>query len=117
MRNVPVILDGYKLMITDEPTVKMRENENGVPEAVTDRQGVTYFEVSLFAKARSVDGQRAPKGEEIRVTLTSDPGEGFTEGSYVELIDARVSPWGMKRGKDQVDFGLSVRAAGMKPVN
>jgi hypothetical protein len=116
MRNVPANLSGYKLMVTEEPTMKVRETDDGRTEVVTDYQGVQQFVVSLFAKVRPVEGQRAPKGEEIKVTLTADPGEGFQEGTYVELIDARVSPWAMLRNGN-VDFGLSVKAAGMKPLD
>jgi len=116
MRNIPVNLGGYKLMITEEPTMKTRELDDGKTEVVTDYQGVTQFVVAVFAKARAVEGQRAPKGEEIKVTLTSDPGEGFEEGSYVELVDPRVSPWEMTRN-GQTSSGLSFRAAGLKPLN
>ena len=48
---------------------------------ITNRDGVTQFVVALFMKLRPQPGQRAPKGEEMRVTLETDPGEGFEEGS------------------------------------
>ncbi|SFS94590.1 hypothetical protein [Saccharopolyspora flava] len=111
MRNIPVNLQGHKLMITEAPTLKMFENDHGVQEVVTDRQGVQQFVVSLFAKRKAQPGEYAGKGEEIKVTLTADPGEGFEEGTYVELIDATVSYW-ERNGRS----GLSFRANGMTPL-
>ncbi|WP_016699329.1 hypothetical protein [Actinoalloteichus spitiensis] len=115
MRNIPVNLSGYKLMVTEEPQIKMRTSESGAEEVVTNFEGETQFVVSLFAKQRPAEGQRAPKGEEIRVTLRTDPGEGFAEGTYVELIDATVSPWQMTRN-GQMSAGLAFSANGLKPL-
>ncbi|MCX2734453.1 hypothetical protein OOZ19_29765 [Saccharopolyspora sp. NFXS83] len=115
MRNIPVNLQGYKLMVTESPALKMRENDNGVEEVVTDRSGVQHFVVSLFAKKRPMEGQFAEKGEEIKVTLTADPGEGFEEGTYVQLIDATVSPWQTERN-GRYASGLAYRAAGVTPL-
>jgi hypothetical protein len=64
----------------------------------------------LFAKA---DGA---KGEEIRVTLETDPGEGFEEGQLVELIGARVSPYSFKNGRGETVSGMAFAAAGLKPA-
>ncbi|TDD10615.1 hypothetical protein E1181_00890 [Saccharopolyspora terrae] len=111
VKNIPVNLQGHKLMVTEAPTLKMWENDNGVQEVVTDRQGVQQFVVSLFAKRRAQPGEFAGKGEEIKVTLTADPGEGFEEGAYVQLVDATVSYW-ERNGRS----GLSFRAHGMTPV-
>ena len=111
LKNIPANMQGYKLMVTEAPTLKMRENDNGVQEVVTDRQGVQQFIVSLFAKRKAQPGEFAGKGEEIKVTLTADPGEGFEEGAYVQLIDATVSYW-ERNGRS----GLSFRANGMTPL-
>src|SRR5262245_7805985 len=113
MRNIPVNLSGFKLMVTEAPVLKMRENDKGEMVPATDYQGVQQYVVALFAKRRpSAEGGYAGKGEEIRVTLATDPGEGFEEGGYVELIDATVSHWSNDRGQS----GLSFKAMGLKPA-
>jgi hypothetical protein len=116
LKNIPANLQGYKLMITEAPALKMRENDKGEMEPVTDRQGVQQFVVSLFAKRRTQPGEFAEKGEEIKVTLTVDPGEGFEEGSYVQLVDAMVSHWERKNG-DRYMSGLSFKAGGLTPIS
>ncbi|MGW1676620.1 hypothetical protein, partial [Saccharopolyspora sp. NPDC002376] len=85
LKNIPVNMQGYKLMITEAPAIKMKEDEDtGEMKPITDRAtGANQFVVSLFAKKRPQEGQFAEKGEEIKVTLTVDPGEGFEEGTYV----------------------------------
>ena len=60
----------------------------------TDWAGATKFEVALFVRLVPVEGQRTPKGEEIRVTLATDPGSEFHEGDWVELIDPPGEPVG-----------------------
>ena len=91
MRDIPVVLSGYKLTVVEPPAPKTRDDGNGGQIAVVDRQGVTQFVVSLFAKLRVQPGERAPKGEEIKVTLATDPGEGFGEVTRVELVDALLN--------------------------
>ncbi|WP_246110343.1 hypothetical protein [Saccharopolyspora dendranthemae] len=98
-------------MVTEAPALKMFENDKGVQEVATDRNGVQQFIVSLFAKRKAQPGEFAGKGEEIKVTLTADPGEDFEEGTYIELIDATVSYW-ERNGRS----GLSFRANGMTPL-
>lgn len=115
LKNIPVDLSGFKLMVTEAPTLKMRENDKGEMEPATDRLGVQQFVVSLFAKRKPVPGGYAEKGEEIKVTLTADPGEGFEEGTYVELINATMSPWQSERN-GRFSSGISIRADGLKPV-
>lgn len=113
LRNIPVMLDGYKLQVTEEPTVKMRENDSGVLEAATDWQGITQYVVTLFAKPRPVEGRPAGKGAEIRVTLETEPQEQSDDGSRVELINARVSHWENELGGRKMS-GLSWKATGVK---
>ncbi|MBB5153022.1 hypothetical protein [Saccharopolyspora phatthalungensis] len=116
LKNIPANMQGYKLMITEAPAMKMRENEDtGQVEPVTDRQGVQQFVVSLFAKRKAQPGEYAEKGEEIKVTLTADPGEGFEEGTYVQLVDATVSPWQTER-KGRYSSGISFKANGLTPA-
>ena len=74
MRDIPVVLNGYRLTVVEPPAPKTREDDNGNEIPVTDRDGAVEFVVSLFAKQRVQPGQRAPKGEEIKVTLATDPG-------------------------------------------
>jgi hypothetical protein len=115
MRDIPVNLGGYKLMVTEEPAVKMRERD-GEMVPVTDRQGVQQFVVTVFAKRRPAAGEYAGKGEEIRVTLLTDPGDGFGEGSYIELIDARLNAYSMDTEDGRTISGISFKAAGLKPA-
>src|SRR5690348_11333192 len=109
MRNIPVNLGGYRLMVTEAPVMKTRE-EDGRVETVTDRDGATLFTVSLFAK------QKGEKGEEIKVTLATDPGETFEEGDLVELVNATLSPYSFKNAKGETVSGIAFRAMGLKPV-
>ena len=113
MRDIPVNLGGYKLTVVEPPTPKMREDAKGQQVLVTDRDGATQFTVSLFAKLRVKAGERAPKGEEIKVTLGTDPGPDFGEDVRVELLDARVSPYQLESA-GRVTSGLAWRAMGIK---
>ena len=112
MQNIPVVLDGYRLTVVEPPAPKMREDGS----AVTDRNGVTQFVVHVFAKQRpSADG-RVPKGEEIKVTLETDPGQDFPEGARVALVGPRISPYEIKGDNGRVTSGLSFRAVGLAPA-
>lgn len=110
MRNIPINLNGYRLQVSEVPEMKMREDDSGRKAPVTDRDGVTKFVVSLFAKVKG------EKGEEIRVTLDSDPGEDFSDGMLVELVDPKLSPYSFKNKKNEVVAGIAFSAAGLKPV-
>lgn len=116
MRDIPVVLSGYKLTVVEPPAPKTREDGNGGQVAVVDRQGVTQFVVSLFAKLQVQPGERAPKGEEIKVTLSTDPGEGFGEDTRVELIDARLNAYQIDTEDGRSISGISFKAMGLKPV-
>jgi len=117
MRDVPVILSGYKLTVVEPPCPKMKEVAPGSFEPVTDRQGVAQFVVSVFAKLRVQAGERAPKGEEIKVTLLADPGEGFPEDSRVELIDPQINPYQIDNGAGRVTSGIAFKAMGLKSAH
>lgn len=110
MRNIPINLGGYRLMIAEPPTMKTRKGKSGQEEIVTDDEGVTRFVVSLFAK---IKGQ---KGEEIRVTLATDPGEGFDDGDFVELVEPTLSPYAFKNDSGETVAGIAFSAKGLKPV-
>ncbi len=116
MRDIPVVLSGYKLTVVEPPAPKTRDDGNGGQVAVVDRQGVSQFVVSLFAKLRVGPGERAPKGEEIKVTLATDPGEGFGEDARVELIDARLNAYQIDTEDGRSISGVSFKAMGLKPV-
>ncbi len=116
MRDLPVMLNGYKLTVVEPPAPKTRDDGNGGQIAVTNRDGVTQFVVSVFAKLRVQPGERAPKGEEIKVTLETDPGEGFPEDSRVELVSPRINPYQIDQGQGRVLSGLAFKAMGLKPV-
>lgn len=108
LRNIPVVLERYKIQVTESPTVKMRE-ENGKETAVTDRDGATMYVVSLFVKPLP-DPQtgRTGQGAEIKVTLETEPGEEIQEGLRVELINPRVSYW-----ENDGRSGMSWKATGV----
>src|SRR3954465_1883536 len=80
MRDLPVLLSGYRCTVVDPPCPKTRDDGAGGQLVVTDRNGVTQFVVSLFVKQRATAGERAPKGEEIKGTLATDPGPGVRRG-------------------------------------
>ncbi|MDU0290725.1 hypothetical protein [Saccharothrix longispora] len=111
LSNIPVLLDGYTLQVTEIPTVKMRIDEQSKQEVpATDREGAQLFTVRLFAKPPAGPTGRRGKGDEIAVTLTTDPGDGFEEGDRVELVDPTVSMWSNDFGA-----GLSFRAVALVP--
>jgi hypothetical protein len=111
MRNIPVDLSGFRLMVSEEPAVKMKRNGKGEQEPVADtRTGAVLYLVAVFVKA---PGQR---GEEIRVTLPADPGEGFAEGSLIEFVSPTVSPYQFENERGEQVSGISWRAEGLKPV-
>jgi hypothetical protein len=114
MRDIPCNLGGYTLMVTESPEMKTRQTDDGGTELVIDRDTkANLFVLSLFAKQRPVNGRKF-KGEEIKVTIETDPGE-LTEGTYVELIDSRVSPYSFKNDRNETVAGISFRAAGVTP--
>ncbi|MHA6797779.1 hypothetical protein [Bounagaea algeriensis] len=114
LRNIPVLLEGYKLQVSEEPTVKTRQDEAGNEVVATDYQGATQYVVSVFAKPLDENGKARGKGEEIKVTLEAEP-EDIEDGTRVELINPRVSHWQNDFGNGTTS-GLSWKATGIKPV-
>lgn len=119
MQDVPINLSGYALRITEPPTTKMRQLDNGDVEPVTNRDGEVQFVVTVFAKPKAVDGQRQGKGAEFRVNLPADPGEGFVEGMVVELISPLLNTYEIPDRDNPrltASSGLWFKAEGLKPV-
>jgi hypothetical protein len=117
LQNIPANLGGFRLMVTEAPAVKMRE-VNGQQVPVTDRDtGQEQYVVVLFAKPRPRAGQRAGKGEEIRVNLPGAPAEEVEEGDYVELVNLVINTYEM-RGEDGriTASGMWFKADGLKPL-
>ncbi len=116
MRDLPVDLGGYTLIVSESPCVKTREEDGQTVEVVDRATNAKVFTVSLFAKLRAEGpGGRRAKGEEIRVTLETDPGEGFEEGASVALVNARVSPYAIE-GPYGMNAGISFKAVGLAPA-
>jgi hypothetical protein len=109
IKDLPVILTGHRLSLVELPCPKTREDGS----LITGRDGATQFVVALFMKLRPQPGQRAPKGEEVRVTLETDPGEGFEEGMRVELVNPRVSAYQMRTEDGRELSGVSLKATGL----
>jgi hypothetical protein len=113
MRDISVNLNDHRLTIVEEPAMKLKRDGSG---PVLDREGAAQFVVSVFAKRIAMPGEFAPKGEELRITLATDPGEGFQEGLRVELIDPRVNAWEIRDDETgRVSSGLAFKAMGLKP--
>ena len=98
---------------------RVREKAVGatVQTTITDKAGATQFVVSLFAKLRVPPGQRAPKGEEIKVTLEADPGPGFGEDDRVELVNARLNAYQLDTPDGRTVAGISFKAMGLTPAS
>lgn len=117
MQDIPINLGGYRLMVTEEPAVKMRENRAGELEPVVNKAGEMQYVVTLFAKTRLVAGQRPSKGEEIRVNLPGPPSDECPEGSYVELVGAVINTYEMRGDNGQITAsGVWFKAQGVKSV-
>jgi hypothetical protein len=114
MRDISVNLSDHRMTIVEEPAMKMKRDGSG---PVVDRDGAVQFVVSVFAKRISMAGEFAPKGEELRITLTTDPGEGFHEGLRVDLVDPRVNAWEIRDEETgRMSSGLAFKALGLKPL-
>lgn len=112
LRNIPVVFEAYRLLVTEAPTIKMRKDDKtGEMVPATDYKGVQQFTVSVFAKPLpNAEGYQG-KGEELKVTMSVDPGDDITEGMYVSLISPTVSMWQNDNGA-----GLTFKAEGIVPA-
>lgn len=114
MQNIRVDLENYKLTVVDPPAPKFKRTDDGRSVAAVDREGVQVFTVSLFAKVIPAAGEFPQKGEEIAVTLSTDPGPGFEEGMRVVLVNPTVSPYNMPKKNGQgVNAGIAFKALGV----
>jgi len=119
MQDLPVNFGGYRLMVSEAPSAKLVENKQGELEEKVDRNGVTQFVVSLFAKPVVGPGERSRKGEEINCNLSADPGNGFEPGTYVELVNPQVNVYAIPDSEDPrkiSNAGMWFKAAGLKPA-
>jgi hypothetical protein len=116
IRDVPVLFSGFRCTVVDPPRPKTRDDGAGGQVVVTDRNGVTQFVVSLFVKQRVGPGERSPKGEEIKVTLATDPGPGFDEDTRVELVEPRINSYQIDSPDGRSISGLAFKAVGLKPA-
>lgn len=105
MRNIPVNLAGFKLRVVEEPSIKADQDGQVVTAYGTNDP---LYTVAVFAKPVATgDGYRG-KGEELKVTLSTDPGQ-VEEGELVELVGPTVSHW-ERDGRS----GLTWKAQGLK---
>ena len=109
LSNIPVVLEGYALQITEAPTLKMKIDDKTRQETpATGRDGAQLFTVRLFAKPPADPTGRRGKGEEIGVTLVTDPGDEFEEGDRVKegqfllQIDPNILRGSVQRGEAAV---------------
>lgn len=120
MRNIPAQLSGYTFMVTSEPEGKTRKVGVNAYEPVFDKEGVQPYMVLLLAKAKPVPGEpRRKDGEEIKVNLPRNPGEGFAEGTFVELLNPVINTYEMTDPEDSrriTNAGIWWKADGLKPA-
>lgn len=118
MKDLPVVLTGYSLMLSEPIAPKMKTGDDGVARQSVSWDKVPLFQAVMFAKPDFIDGQqRQGKGEEIRVTLACDPGDGFEPGDYVQLVSPTVSHYLIDdKQKGRVTAGLLFNALGLTPV-
>ena len=107
MRNIPVNLTGFKLRVVEEPTVKTDQDGQ-----ILTAYGTTdpLYTVAVFAKPMATEDGFRGKGEELKITLSTEPGQ-VEEGELVELIGPTVSHW-ERDGRS----GLTWKAQGLKPA-
>ncbi|MFV2017578.1 hypothetical protein [Micromonospora sp. LOL_023] len=108
MRNIPVNLGGYKLRVVEEPSVKADQDGKVITAYGTNDP---LYTVAVFAKPLATEDGYRGKGEELKITLSFDPGT-VEEGELVELIAPTVSHW-ERDGRS----GLTWKAQGLKPVS
>lgn len=115
MKNIPVNLGGYALMVSEAPTIKTRTKDGVEVPALDHKTGEQLYTVTVFAKPRPVPGEKPGKGEEIKIGLPTHPGPGFEIGSYVELVNAVFNVWQMDTDTGPIS-GISFKAVGLKPT-
>ncbi|MFC0071915.1 hypothetical protein ACFFQW_49595 [Umezawaea endophytica] len=117
LSNIPVNFGGHRLMVTEAPAVKMRQDDSGMTIPVVNREGEEQYVVMLFAKPRTLPGERPGKGEEIKVSLPAFPAEPVDEGEYVELVNPTLNYYEIEdRKTGRKITGISFKADGLKPA-
>lgn len=119
MKDVPADLRGYKFIVSEAPTVKLVTDKATGQEKVSTIYGTEdpKYVIRLFSKPVEAGptGVRG-KGEEIKVTLLSEPGDEIDEGVYVDLIGPTVSPYAMTDANNKLTgSGLSYTARAVSP--
>ncbi|GAA0509370.1 hypothetical protein [Saccharopolyspora thermophila] len=110
LRNVPMVLEGYKLRVVEDPVVKTY-TKDGKTEVATNDEGEPMYVVSVYMKPKPrEDGRPAGKGTEMKVTLETQPPAEVVDGELVELHMPRFSQFSMDNG----GTGLTIKARGIK---
>ncbi|MBB5153184.1 hypothetical protein [Saccharopolyspora phatthalungensis] len=111
LKNVPVVLEGYKARVVEEPVMKSYKNrDTGKAEIATGQDGAPLYEMSVFMKAvPTEEGKRAPKGFEMKVTLEAEPPADVVEGELVALVNPRISQYHLDNGAQ----GVTLKATGV----
>ena len=110
LRNVPMVLEGYKLRVVEDPVMKTYMKD-GKQEIATNDNGEPLYTVALYMKPRPrEDGRPVGKGTEMKVTLENQPPQEVADGELVELHNPRFSQFPMDNG----GTGLTIRATGVK---
>lgn len=115
LKNVPVVLEGYKVRVVEEPVMKTYKNrDTGKQEIATNKDGAPLYEMSIFMKAiPTEEGKKAPKGFEMKVTLETEPPSGIEEGELVALHQPRISQFVLDNGSQ----GVTLKALGVMAAN
>jgi hypothetical protein len=117
LQNLPVNLEGYKLMVTEAPELKMFMKDGQQQVATVYGTGEPIYVISVFAKAKEAgaSGKRL-RGEEIRVELTNEPEEAIEEGSYVSFVRPTVSVTDFTPDGGDRFVGQKFRASSVVPA-
>jgi hypothetical protein len=117
LQKLPINLGGYSLMITEAPEAKTFVKD-GVSQVATDYEtGEPIYVVGVFAKSlQKFENGKRPKGEEIKVEFTRDPGEEFDEGMYIQLDRPNVSVSEFTNDKGRTFVSQKFHAEGLVPA-
>ncbi len=111
LKNVPVLLQGYKMRVVEDPVVKTFTKDGKTEVATNQETGDPMYSVSIYMKPLPTeDGRRPAKGTEMKVTIERKPDEEIVDGAVVELHNPRISQFALDNGQTI----LSMRAAGLK---
>ncbi|SDD49546.1 hypothetical protein [Glycomyces harbinensis] len=118
LQKLPINLTGYSLMVTEAPELKTFVKDGQSQVAMTYDTQESIYVVSVFAKSlQKFENGKRPKGEEIKVEFTRDPGEEFDEGMYVQLDRPSVSVSEFTNDKGRTFVTQKFAAEGLVPVS